>query len=174
MSDVTYRIAEPADAGALAALARDTWVDTFGALYPPEDLAAYLAAKYGEPIQRAEIEDADTLYFLAERDGALIGYCMVGRLDLPVEDDNAVELHRLYLRAEAKGAGVGPALMERALVWARERNARAMYLSVWENNHRAQRFYRRYGFVDHSEWDFMVGRVADRDLIWKRALANGE
>ncbi len=166
----SYRIATADDAAALAALARDTWVETFGPLYPPEDLAMYLTAKYGEPIQRAEIADKDSLYFLAERDGALVGYCMVGALELPVEDADAVELHRLYVSEDVKGEGVAPSLMQMALDWARDREAGAIYLSVWENNHRAQRFYRRYGFVDHGEWDFMVGRVADRDLIWKLAL----
>jgi ribosomal protein S18 acetylase RimI-like enzyme len=167
---ISYRVATSEDAGALATLARETWVHTFGTLYPPEDLNAYLTAKYGEAIQRAEIADQGTLYFLAERDGALVGYCMVGALEMPVDDSNAVELHRLYVSEDVKGAGVAQALMQMALDWARSKDADAIYLSVWENNHRAQRFYRRYGFVDHGEWDFMVGRVADRDFIWKLDL----
>jgi len=165
-----YRQATDADAAALAAIARDTWVETFGTLYPPEDLAAYLTAKYGAEIQRAEIADPRTRYFLAEQDDALAGYCMVGALAMPVDDSEAVELKRLYVTEAAKGAGVAQALMDMALAWAREQGAPAIYLSVWENNERAQRFYRRYGFVDHSEWDFMVGSVADRDFIWKLNL----
>lgn len=170
MSAFVYRDANVSDAEVLSDLARETWVSTFGDLYPPEDLSAYLIAKYGADIQRREIADRDRRYRLALRDGALVGYCMMGALDLPVDDDQGVELHRLYVAESVKGAGVAAALMQDAIDWARERGARAMYLSVWENNIRAQRFYRRFGFADHSEWDFMVGRVADRDFIWWLAL----
>lgn len=170
MSAFVYRDANVDDAEALSGLARETWVSTFGDLYPPEDLAAYLTAKYGADIQRREISDRDTRYRLALRGDALVGYCMMGALDLPVDDDQGVELHRLYVSESVKGAGVAAALMQDAIDWAREHGARAMYLSVWENNIRAQRFYRRFGFADHSEWDFMVGRVADRDFIWWLAL----
>jgi ribosomal protein S18 acetylase RimI-like enzyme len=65
---------------------------------------------------------------------------------------------------------VAGALMDDAIAWARRRGARVIYLSVWEHNMRAQRFYRRYAFADHGEWDFMVGATADRDLIWRLAL----
>ena len=170
MSGFQYRDATIDDAEALARVARDTWVATFAHLYPPEDLRAYLSAKYGAEIQRREIADPNITYRLALRDGALIGYCMMGALELPVDDPHGVELHRLYVHESVKGAGVAPALMDFAIAWARARRAHAIYLSVWENNARAQRFYRRYGFANHSEWDFMVGSVADRDFIWRLAV----
>jgi len=69
-----------------------------------------------------------------------------------------------------RGRGVAAALMEDAIAWARSRGAPALYLSVWENNERAQRFYRRYGFRHVGEHAFMVGRVRDRDLIWRLDL----
>lgn len=170
MSEVAYRDAAAEDAAALARFAADTFVDTFGHLYPPEDLATYLAAKYASPIQAAEIADPHTRYRLALREGAIIGYCMMGAVDMAVDKADAVELHRLYVDKDAKGAGVAQALMDDCLAWARGRGARAMYLSVWENNHRAQAFYRRYGFQHVGEHKFMVGRVADRDFIWRLNL----
>jgi len=171
VSDISYRDAVESDAAALAEFARETWVATWGRLpYPPEDLSGYLAEKFGEAIQRAQIAGPAVRYRLALRDGALIGYCMMGALDLPVGDPEGVELHRLYVDETVKGAGVAAALMEDCIAWARALGASAIYLSVWENNLRAQRFYRRYGFEDHGEWEFMVGKTADRDLIWKLAL----
>jgi ribosomal protein S18 acetylase RimI-like enzyme len=171
VSAIAYRDAVADDAAALADFARRSWVDTFGRLpYPPQDLAAYLEASYGEPIQRDEIADPEVRYRLALRNGAIVGYCMMGVLSMPVDDAEGVELHRLYVDESVKGAGVADTLMQDAIAWARGRGARAMYLSVWENNERAQRFYRRYGFADFGEWDFMVGKTADRDLIWRLAL----
>lgn len=171
MSEITYRDADDADAAALADFTRATWLATFGHLpYPPDDLANYLTEKYGEAIQRAEIADPNVRYRLALRDGAIVGYCMMGVLEMPVEDARGLELHRLYVDESVKGAGVADALMDDCVAWARGKGATALYLSVWEENHRAQRFYRRCGFEDYSEWQFMVGKTGDRDLIWRLRL----
>jgi diamine N-acetyltransferase len=169
VSAFSYRDATPDDAEAIADFARETWTATFGHLYPPEDLNAFLTAKFGADIQRREM--ADGLRYVLAFDGAgLAGYCAMGALDMPVDESRALELHRLYIHERAKGAGVAQKLMDETIAWARGKGAPALYLSVWENNERAQRFYRRYGFQDHSEWDFMVGATADRDFIWRLAL----
>lgn len=174
MSAYFYRDATEADAAALAAFAHASWVATFGeGLYAPEDLDAYLNASFGAELQRAQIATPGETYLLAFEGEEIVGYCRMGALDLPVEDARGVELHRLYVHERAKGKGVAAALTDQAIAWAKARGASAIYLSVWENNHRAQAFYRRYGFVDHSEWQFMVGRAADRDFIWKLALPPG-
>jgi diamine N-acetyltransferase len=170
VSEITYRDATAADAEALAAFAERTFTETFGHMYPSEDLASYVEAKYRTHVVAAEIADPETRYVLALRDGAIIGYSKLGAIDMDVDAADALELHRLYVDASVKGAGVAKALMDDGLVWARGKGARVMYLSVWENNARAQAFYKRYGFEHVKEHKFMVGRVADRDFIWRLAL----
>jgi ribosomal protein S18 acetylase RimI-like enzyme len=170
VSDILYRDAIGADAKAVAAFASSNFVHTFGHLYPPEDLASFLAAKYSESIQSTEIANPLFRYHLALKDGVIVGYCMMGALEIDVDDPGALELHRLYVAPEMKGQGVAHALMQDCLAWARRLEATALYLSVWENNARAQAFYKRYGFTHVGEHKFMVGRVADRDFIWRLAL----
>ena len=170
MSEIVYRDATGEDAAAIAAFAAATFVETFGHLYPREDLAAFLAAKYGEAIQRDEIGAAGARYHLALQDDRLVGYVMMGGLDINVDEPGALELHRLYVDKDVKGAGVAQKLTDEVLLWARGKGAPALYLSVWENNERAQRFYKRYGFVHVGEHKFMVGSIADRDFIWRLAL----
>lgn len=170
MSEIAYRDATAADAEALAAFAEMTFTDTFGHLYPPEDLAAYVQVKYRAHVIGEEIADHATRYRLALRDGVIVGYCKMGEVDMDVDATNALELHRLYVDASTKGTGVAKTLMDEALAWARGKGAAVMFLSVWENNLRAQAFYKRYGFEHVGEHKFMVGRVADRDFIWRLAL----
>jgi diamine N-acetyltransferase len=170
VTNYVYRDATIADAAALAAFAERTFTDTFGHLYPPEDLASFVESKYRAPVIAGELADPETRYRLALRDGAIAGYCKMGVIDMEVDAADALELHRLYVDRDTKGSGVAQALMDDALAWARCKGARVMYLSVWENNARAQAFYKRYGFEHVGEHKFMVGRVADRDFIWRLAL----
>ena len=170
MNAISYRDAAASDAAALGAFAQATFTDTFGYLYPPEDLAAFVDAKYRADVIAAELADPETRYRLALRDGRVVGYCKMGVVDMDVDATGALELHRLYVDRDTKGSGVAQALLDDALAWARGKGAKVMYLSVWENNARAQAFYKRYGFEHVGEHKFMVGRVADRDFIWKLKL----
>lgn len=167
---IAYRDATAGDAAAVAAFAARTFVDTFGHLYPPDDLEAFLKAKYSAAVLTEEIADPATRYRLALRDGAIIGYCKMGDVDMAVSAADALELHRLYVDEHVKGAGVAQTLMEDCLAWARVKGATMLYLSVWEDNHRAQAFYKRYGFEHVGEHKFMVGKTADRDFIWRLKL----
>ena len=75
MSDLILRAATAADVPALAALGRDSFVDKFGYMYRPEDLAAFIAEVHSPATVTAEMADPERRYCLAEIDGALAGYC---------------------------------------------------------------------------------------------------
>jgi diamine N-acetyltransferase len=65
---------------------------------------------------------------------------------------------------------VGPTLMDWAIDTAREMGKREMILSVYIDNHRAKRFYLRYGFQDIGPYDFRVGNTIDHDRLMRLAL----
>jgi ribosomal protein S18 acetylase RimI-like enzyme len=60
--------------------------------------------------------------------------------------------------------------MDWVLDQAKSRGAHELYLTVYTDNHRAKRFYERYGFVAVGRYDFMVGNHADEDIIMKKIL----
>lgn len=174
MAEAVLRAATPADIPALARLAQDTYVETFGELYRPEDLDAFFHEVLSEPAITAEFADSRVAYRLAEARGQLVGYCKIGPVKVPVEPPEvALELRQLYLRQSAQGQGLGDALIAWALREARDRGARLLYLSVYSDNHRAQRFYRRHGFQHGGEYRFMVGAQADHEFWWWRRLDGG-
>nr|WP_085219441.1 GNAT family N-acetyltransferase [Allosphingosinicella indica] len=167
---MTYRDASPADAAALAVLARRTFTDTFGHLYTPENLAAFLASHTDEA-WTALLADPARHIHVAEVDGELAGYISVGPPTLPiVPDGRPIELRQLYVLKPWQGEGVAAHLMDWAIARGRALGADAMYLSVFVDNARARRFYDRYGFTFVQTYAFMVGTHADEDHILRLAL----
>lgn len=151
-------------------LFRTSFVDTFGELYSSADLAMFLAQLTPEA-WAAEFADQRFAFRIAERDGLPLGYAKLGPVKLPVEPARkGAELHQLYMLASAHGSGLGAELMEWVIDTARRRGAGHLFLSVFTQNHRAQRFYARHGFQVVGPYRFMVGTQADEDVIMRLAL----
>lgn len=168
--ELLYRPATPADAGALAGVGRETFVETFGHLYKPQDLATFLRT-HSEESWRAELLDADRTVLLVEDAGHAVAYAKVSSRTLPYEPaGHAMELRQFYVRRAYQGAGVAPRMMDWVLSEARRRGADEICLSVWSDNQRAKRFYARFGFEYVAPYKFMVGDQADEDEIWRLRL----
>ena len=170
MSEITYRDATAADVEAIDALFRRVFTEIFGHLYDPADLAAFYAG-FTREAWLAELAQPDLRIRLAEADRAIAGFAKVSDPTLPVTPAGpAMELRQLYLDPDQRGAGVADALMAWALGEAEARGAGEVFLSVYIDNHRARRFYERYGFETVGRYDFMVGTHADEDLLMRRTL----
>ncbi len=171
MSAVAFRNAAPADAAAIAALGRETFVETFGHLYTPDNLAAFLV-NHSEENWRAELSDPRFAVRLGEAEGRAVAYAKLGPPSLPFEVSGpTIELRQFYVLKPWQGMGVSAELMQWALAEAGARGAEEMYLSVFVDNPRARRFYERYGFESVGKYHFMVGTHADDDIIMRLRLA---
>lgn len=168
---VAYRDAAPADGPELAAMARRSFTDTFGTLYRQEDLAQFLDAAFGSAGLPADLTDPAYRVRVATDNDTIVGYCKIGPVTFPGDwPDSAIELHQLYILGEHHGAGLAPVLMDWALDQARSRGASEMILSVFVDNHRARRFYERYGFEEIGKYTFMVGDHQDDDRLMRLTL----
>ena len=167
---VEYRNAAADDAPELAELGAATFVDTFGHLYQPDDLAVFLQNHSVEAWEK-ELSDPAFAVRLAEKDGRMVGYAKVGPPHLPFEPrGEAAELRQLYVVEEMKGQGIAQSLMDWVIERARRRRADYLYLSVFTENHRARRFYEKYGFEPEGTYAFMVGNHADEDIVMRLKL----
>lgn len=170
---VTYRPPFRGEAAALAALARQTFIDTFGHLYRPEDLKAFLDEHKTESAWIRALSDSHNRVRVAEENGSLVGYAKVGlvpSLDYECDDARVTELKELYVTKSHLGAGIAPVLMDWALDLARANRADEMILSVWSENIRAQRFYHRYGFTKVADTFFMVGSHRDDEYLYMKPM----
>lgn len=170
MNGLAFRLAAPSDAAALAALFAQCFTETFGNLYRPQDLAAFLAG-HDEARWSRELADPAFVIRVGEADGRVVAYVKLGPPTLPFEPrGKPVELRQFYILKPWQGSGAAAELMEWALDTAARRGFDELYLSVFTENHRARRFYERYGFEQVGTYTFMVGEHADDDIVMRKAL----
>jgi len=176
-ADHRIRRAVPDDAETIAALGRDTFLETFvegfAIPYPPEDLEHFLAHSYSGRFAADRLSDPARAVWLAEdAEGRVLAYAAAGpaRLPHPEVRPGDGELEALYVRRDAQGRGVGAGLLAAALAWLEREGPRTLWIGVWSGNARAQQLYARHGFTKAGEYDFPVGRWRDREWILRRPV----
>ncbi|HEX8938023.1 MAG TPA: GNAT family N-acetyltransferase [Sphingomicrobium sp.] len=167
---ITYRDATPADAATLETIFDTVFCDTFAHLYRSEDLNTFLSS-FGLADWEQQLNDRAFAVRIAEVDGTPAGFLKLGPLKLPIEANGpALLLDQLYVLKEHHGAGIAQQLMDWAFEETERRGASQLFLTVYIDNHRAKRFYGRYGFEAVGRYDFMVGNHADEDIIMRKLL----
>jgi GNAT superfamily N-acetyltransferase len=170
MSADAYRDATPADAALMADIGTRSFVETFGHLYSKENLGAFLQ-NHSEANWLSELEDSRFSVRIAEVDGRAVGFAKVGPPSLPFEPRGpSAELRQLYVLGPWQGEGIAHDLMAWVIDRAKALGAKDLYLSVFVDNHRARRFYERYGFTFVGTYAFMVGSHEDEDHVMRLAL----
>lgn len=167
---LTIRRAVPADAVMLSGLAARTFIETFGHLYPAEDLEHFLHDAYAPEKQAVILAHPDYAVWLLEDDGVAVGHAAAGPCGLPHAEvaPGDGELKRLYLLASHQGGGWGGRLFAEAERWLLRHGPRTLWIGVWSENFGAQRFYARHGFEQVGTYGFPVGRVRDLEFILRR------
>jgi ribosomal protein S18 acetylase RimI-like enzyme len=129
----------------------------FGPIRSPEESWARGRRRY-----EAWLRAGEAFVLIAEEDGDAIGYAFVrlGRgSDTWATADHVAELETLAVLPNARGRGVGGALMTAMLAELRHRNVPEWRVGVVASNHGAVRFYERYEVVPTMV--FFVGRVPE-------------
>jgi ribosomal protein S18 acetylase RimI-like enzyme len=113
---------------------------------------------FGETLERArtrpEADYADWIgspengmFVAADTDGSLVG--MAVGAPAPVDDrPRPAALYAMWVAPEARGQGVGGALVDAVEGWARRMGYERIGLGVTSTNEPAIRLYTRMGFVD--------------------------
>ncbi len=137
-------LADPGEAAAVAGLLVK-FRDHQGRSSPSED--SFLAS-----VQRL-IERADTEFWLAAEDdhAPAAGICQLRYRHSVWTAAEDCWLEDLYVAPEARGIGLGRALVQRALDRARERGCHRVELDTNEDNHDAIGLYRSLGFSDTAK-----------------------
>jgi len=169
------RISRPDEAllQRLLPVAGQIFRDTFGRDFAPDALKAFCDEVYRPGgLMSRDFASPDVRWRVATSGGNPVGYAKLTPLRAPVPDalPAAMELQQIYLLAEWHGRGVADRLMEWAIGEAQHAGAPELYLTVFDHNHRAKRFYARHGFAECGRCSFELGGRAYDDRVWRRSF----
>lgn len=174
LSCVIIRQVTVEDAFLLAELGARTFYEAFSSKTPSKDMATYLHESFAFEKVHAEISDKDATFFTAEITGSEhIGYAKLCCTVKPpsIDISKAIQLERFYLLRHWWGSGVADLLMERCLEESLNCGFQAVWLSSWEENVRAQKFYQKWHFKRVGEAVFTIGKDIQKDEILLRRLS---
>ena len=161
------------DASLIASISRETFYDSFAEQNTVADMQLFLDTQFTTEKLIAEVIDPSNIFFIAYVDDQPAGYCKMrpGSHEQLHPSTDAIEICRFYARKNVIGKGVGKAMMQHALSYAKSENKKRVWLGVWEKNQRAIDFYRSFGFSKFGEHDFLLGTDLQRDWLMMKDLA---
>jgi ribosomal protein S18 acetylase RimI-like enzyme len=160
------------DLEALRDLSIQTFKETFEEVNTEEDMQKYLDENLSIEKLKTELENVNSEFYFAENNGEILGYLKLNFKDAQTEklEENHFEIERIYVLKTFLGQKIGQILFDKAIEIGREKNLEYVWLGVWEENHRAIKFYEKNGFEIFGKHDFVLGKDVQTDLLMKLKL----
>lgn len=157
----TREIVSDAQRDVVVALARRIWFEHYPGIISFAQIHYMLERSYTRSVIAAE-QRAGVSWQVAEWDGAPVGFVAFG----PAGAD--MKVHKVYVLRDAKGKGVGRALMDVAMLAARASGRSGMVLAVNKNNLDSIRAYLAMGYSFAARVCTSIGDgfVMDDYVMW--------
>lgn len=170
--NIEIRPCSVSDVAVLSDISYRTFDETFRPFNTPENMQAYLEKAYTTEKLTKELENPHCKFYFLFVDGQLEGYLKLneGGAQTELNDENAIEIERIYLEKSAQGRGLGAELMNFSIKLAKELGRDYIWLGVWEHNEKALHFYTKNGFSKIGEHAFYLGEDRQIDFILKKML----
>lgn len=137
------RHAEVEDVDEIRDVAMESWKDTYSGIIPLDIIEEIVESWYDEDDLIQQVDDP--IFFVAEEGEEITGY-----IHASVKNSRA-HLHRIYLRPESQGEGIGTELYKKAEKEINESGGDFIRLEVMSENTKGLDFYRGKGFIEEEE-----------------------
>lgn len=156
----------------LQQIGRTTFFETFAPSNTEADMKKYLDENFNPEKLTAELNHPDSEFYIAWEAQSPIGYLKIntGQAQTELQDENSLEIERIYVLSAYHGKKVGQLLYEKALEVAGLLKKSSIWLGVWEENPRAIKFYTKNGFVAFGQHIFKMGDDEQIDIMMKKRL----
>lgn len=151
MNEVFIRTASKTDIPIIQEIAYKTWPTTYGHILSKEQINYMLDMMYS-PSSLENQMNQNINFFLAELHGKVVGFASTGREPM----EGMFKLHKLYVLPDIQTKGIGSALLEEVIQFAKKNSGEQLVLQVNRNNS-AVDFYKKKDFIVLYEADFNIG-----------------
>ncbi|MBC7776790.1 MAG: GNAT family N-acetyltransferase [Phycisphaerae bacterium] len=163
----------PSDLETLRSFAERTFRIAFEADNEPVRFEEYCSKAFSSEQFRLELEHAASSFWLGWEGETLAAYLKLNFDRHPPElaSNKTVQVERLYVEPAMQGRKIGAQVLDFACEQAIEMDADWIWLSVWQDNPPALRFYERYGFEIFGTKTFWLGDEAQTDWLVKKKVS---
>lgn len=151
MSEVFIRTASKTDIPIIQEIAYATWPTTYEHILSKQQIEYMLDMMYSTSSLENQMTQ-NISFFLAELNGKAVGFASTGREPM----EGMFKLHKLYVLPDIQTKGIGSALLEQVVHFAKKNSGEQLVLQVNRNNN-AVDFYKKKDFVVLYEADFDIG-----------------
>lgn len=176
MNPIEIRKATLSDLETIQKISIQTFKETFAAVNTPENIANYIKESFNSEQLTTELNNANSQFYVAYSNAEVVGYLKINFDDAQTEtiNGNALEVQRIYVVQTFHGKNIGQLLLDEVKKIAQRTGVDYIWLGVWEENHRALRFYTKNGFVVFDKHVFTLGNDQQTDLLMQLIIHTNE
>ncbi|MDU8885442.1 GNAT family N-acetyltransferase [Yeosuana sp. MJ-SS3] len=159
MSNITIRKASTDDLVAIALLARVTFREAFGHLFiDDQNLIDYFSKTFSIDALTKKINNDNNVFWLALSDNLPVGYAKLIKNSPTkfIRDSKVSELQRIYILNDFLNQKIGHQLQNVIFEEVKILKSNHLWLSVYVDNFKAIRFYKRYDFKQLGIHNFSI------------------
>ncbi|MCP4346896.1 MAG: GNAT family N-acetyltransferase [Desulfobacterales bacterium] len=170
--NINIRPCSMTDLDDLQAIGYETCDETFRPMNSQETMDKYLQESFDKKKLSAELKNKDSMFFFLYAENELAGYLKVNDVSAQtdINDDESIEIERIYIRKAYKRKGFGKKLINHAIQLAKEMKKKYVWLGVWEKNADAISFYTKMEFYEAGRHLYRMGDELQNDLIMKKMI----
>ncbi len=149
------------DASNIAQLGIITFKESFGHLFRDKnDLHEYLDRTFSVSKIKDSLEKEENVYWIAFWNNVPVGYAKLKLHSYTglIASQNICQLQKIYVLKEYLSMKIGLTLQRTLLSEAKQRRFELIWLSVWEGNSRAIKFYDKNNFEKVGNHGFEIGK----------------
>jgi ribosomal protein S18 acetylase RimI-like enzyme len=151
-TSIIIKEATTTDIPVIASLARQIWPDAYGAILSAVQLEYMLDLIYSHPALQQQMEEQQQCFLIARIEDQPVGFAAFSKIAEP----GTFKLHKLYVRTDIQGKGLGKALLDAVQERIKALHATTLHLNVNRHN-KAKLFYEKNGFYVIKEDDIDIG-----------------
>lgn len=168
--NLNYKKCDLNDLDLLIDISKKTFIEAYEKTNNPEDFKIYINSAFDYLNMKTELDNSNSEFYFIYWHKILVGYFKLNINDAQGEPygNDSLEISRIYLSKKFQGQNIGSHTLNKIRALAKENAKSWLWLSVWQLNESAVRFYELHGFKKFDTQIFYVGN--DRQIDWLMKL----